>query len=71
MNPTRFRECLALLHWSQRGFAEVIGEDEGRARKWARGAEPIPEDVADWLERAAAWLAANPPPYRRRSRGPP
>jgi plasmid maintenance system antidote protein VapI len=71
MTPTRFRECLALIHMSQRGFAELIQEDERRVRRMASGSEEIPADVADWLERAAAWHAENPPPIRQRSRGPP
>ena len=50
MTPERFRECLDALHWTQRGLARVLDRPEGLVRQWARGAKPVPEDVADWLE---------------------
>ena len=65
MTPDRFRECLALLRWSQRGFAEATGRDPRQVQRWASGEYAIPGDVADWLERAAAFHAENPPPGRR------
>jgi transcriptional regulator with XRE-family HTH domain len=64
MTPTRLRECLALLRWSQRGLADALHRQEGTVRQWARGAVRVPEDVAEWLERAGQWHAANPPPRR-------
>jgi DNA-binding transcriptional regulator YdaS (Cro superfamily) len=66
LTPTRFRECLAVLRWSQRGLADVLGRPEGTVRQWARGTVQIPDDVAVWLERAACWHVANPPPRRNR-----
>lgn len=62
MNPDRFRECLALLHWTQRGVAAILGVDERRVRRWATGVYPIPVDVAAWLELLAHLHARNPPP---------
>lgn len=62
MTPARLRECLALLRWSQRGLATAIGYDDRLVRRWVSGDRPIPEDVASWLEQAAAWHAAHPPP---------
>jgi DNA-directed RNA polymerase specialized sigma24 family protein len=53
MTPTRLRECLALLRWSQRGLADQLQRPEGTVRQWARGAVQIPDDVAAWLERIA------------------
>lgn len=64
MTPTRLRECLALLRWSQRGFADALGRQEGTVRQWARGVVRVPDDVALWLEAAATWHAAHPPPRR-------
>ena len=54
MTPTRFREILAALEWSQRALARILNLPEGLVRQWARGARPIPEDVAAWLEEVAA-----------------
>lgn len=56
MTPTRFREILAALEWTQRGLARILDRPEGLVRQWARGARPIPGDVATWLE-----VAATPP----------
>ncbi len=62
MTPARFLACLALLRWSQRGLAAAIDYDDRLVRRWVSGERPIPAHVADWLERAAAWHAENPPP---------
>jgi hypothetical protein len=64
MTPTRRRECLALLRWTQRGFAAVIGCDEGTVRRWLRDSGEAPPDVDAWLERRAAAMASDPPPRR-------
>ena len=69
MTPTRLRDCLALLRWSQRGLAEALGCDDRLVRRWASGDASIAPDVADWLERAATFHAANPAPaeWKRRA----
>lgn len=64
MTPTRLRECLHALDWSQRGLAAIVHYNERQARRWASGDSPIPHEIADWLERAEAWMLANPPPRR-------
>lgn len=64
MTPSRLRECLAALDWTQRGLARLLDRQEGTVRQWARGAVQIPEDVAVWLEVLARHHAANPPPAR-------
>ena len=64
MTPTRLRECLAALRWTQRGLAAVLDVDERQVRRWAAGAG-VPEAVAAWLERAARWHEKNPPPAAR------
>lgn len=62
MSPTRLRECLILLRWTQRGLADALGMDEARVRKWARGVGSVPAEIAAWLERRAAAMAEDPPP---------
>lgn len=64
MTPDRLRECLAALHWSQRGLADVLQRDEGSVRQWARGKVRIPPDVAVWLEDRAAHAERTPAPER-------
>lgn len=54
MTPTRLRECLATIGWSQRGLADRLGLEETRTRRWASGRYPIPENVAQWLERLSS-----------------
>lgn len=66
MTPTRLRECLSVLRWSQRGFAEALNRPEGTVRQWARGATRIPDDVAAWLEEAGQWHEKNPLPARKK-----
>lgn len=62
MTPTRLRECLTLLDWSQRGVAALIQRDERQVRRWAAGQGAIPDYLATWLETLAAVHVANPPP---------
>ncbi len=69
MTPTWLRECLDLLRWSQRGLAEALDCDSRLVRRWAAGQASIAPDVAEWLERAAAFHSANPAPaeWKRRA----
>ena len=69
MSPDRFRECLALLRWSQRGLADALECDNRLVRRWAAGDAEIPASVAAWLETLAKVLAEMPAPtgWRRRS----
>lgn len=71
MTPTRLRECLALLAWSQRGLASLLGRQEGTVRQWARGVVQIPDDVARWLEVRSKHAQKYPPPTRGVSDGKP
>lgn len=66
MTPSRFRDCLAVLDWSQRGLARLLERAEGSVRMWARGASEVPDDVAEWLEARAAHAEQHPPPRRLR-----
>jgi hypothetical protein len=66
MTPDRFRECLALLHWSQRGLAETLYCDDRLVRRWAQGSEPVPETIAGWIENLARAHEASPPPATQR-----
>lgn len=65
MTATRFRECLALLHWSQQGLSRILDTDERQVRRWASGSGPIPAAVAAWLEVLAQHAAAHPVPAGR------
>ena len=64
MNPDRLREVPAILRWSQRGLAGVLGCADGLTRGWARGRSVVPDGVAAWLEEPAAFHARHPPPGR-------
>ena len=66
MTPDRFRECLAMLHWSQRGVAEILYCDDRLVRRWADGSEPVPESVERWLEGLARAHQALPSPTAAR-----
>ena len=62
MTPTEFRVCLDLLAWSQRGLARLLDLDDRLVRRWASGANEVPEDVAGWLTTLAAFHAKYPAP---------
>jgi DNA-binding transcriptional regulator YiaG len=70
MTPTRLRECLDALEWTQRGLARTLQKQEGTVRQWARGQVRIPEDVAAWLEILASFHARHPPPAPSRAQSP-
>lgn len=65
MTPAHLRHTLAALHWTQRGLADILGMDERQVRRWAAGQYPVPADIAEWLERRARSMEADPPPTRR------
>jgi len=51
------RDCLSALlttsGLSQVELARVLGRDERTVRRWLGGQMPIPQSVADWLDRMA------------------
>lgn len=65
MTPSRLRECLNAIGWTQRGLARLLERQEGTVRQWARGAVQIPADVGAWLERLSAAHREYPPPERK------
>ena len=67
MTPTHFRSCVASLHWTGRGLADIVGVNEHQVRRWAAGAD-IPQDIADWLERLSRFHRDHPPPDRQRGK---
>ena len=68
MTPTRLRDAIASLGWTQRGLARMLDFDERMVRRWAAGSGAIPPEVATWLDRLAAAAEANPAPTAWRLR---
>ena len=62
MTPTRRRECLSIVGWSQRQYAAFLGFDESTVRRWMRDGGEAPPKIDAWLESLAVWLTVNPPP---------
>lgn len=60
MTPTKLREIISRLGWSQNDLARISGRDEARVRKMARGAQPIDEIMRDFLVRLEAFSASCP-----------
>jgi transcriptional regulator with XRE-family HTH domain len=73
MSADALAESLELLHWPQRTLATILGVDESTVRRWQRGDRAIPQPIADWLRKVAAFHAKNPPPVApdRPARGRP
>lgn len=72
MTPARLAEYLSAIGWTARALARAVRRDEKAVRQWLDGTAAAPEEVAAWLDRAAAWHTDNPPPrlparVRRRS----
>jgi hypothetical protein len=40
-----FRECLHVIGWTQRGFANLVKADSRQVRRWAAGDAVIPEHI--------------------------
>lgn len=64
MTPDRFRECLRLIDWSQRGVADLLDIDQRQISRWAKGEYAIPKRIGDWLEKLARFHEQNPPPSK-------
>ena len=62
MNHSEFRQNLMTIGWTYRTLATRLGIPEARAKLWSAGAETVPNGIAAWLNRAAAFHRANPPP---------
>ncbi|HEY3848373.1 MAG TPA: hypothetical protein VGL95_14800 [Acetobacteraceae bacterium] len=61
MTPAEFREALAEVGFSQRGFATYTGSNERSVRRWALGEQDIPHWVPVLLRCEAALLRAGVP----------
>ena len=68
MTPTRLREILDTLHWSQRDLAHLLGCNERLVRRWAAGQAEVPSPVAAWAETRLTDHHGNPPPAVWRAR---
>ncbi|PSH64752.1 hypothetical protein CU102_21130 [Phyllobacterium brassicacearum] len=68
MTPPRFLECLAYLFWSRETLAEILECEPVLVKEWAEGREPIPPQLARWLETLALAhaKAGIPTAYRRK-----
>ena len=53
MTKERFNECLELLYWSQIDLAAILECDVFLTNAWSNGLEPVPADIAIWLEKLA------------------
>jgi ribosome-binding protein aMBF1 (putative translation factor) len=63
MTPTsRFSAALSAIGWGCSALAARLGVNERTVRRWASGQNHPPAAVLAWLERVAAFLAADPGP---------
>jgi plasmid maintenance system antidote protein VapI len=66
MSGEEMKACLETLRWGQSDLARVLGIDEAKARRMARGQARIPDRLASWLreltrEVAAVYVRCPPP----------
>lgn len=64
MTPAELRATLDHLGWSARQLGEMLEMHPKTPQHWLLGRAAVPPDVADWLQRRAACLRADPPPTR-------
>ena len=62
MTPAAFRRALARLSWSQRTLAARLARPHNTIHRWSIGAQPIPDDVAEWLTDLVKRVAEVEPP---------
>lgn len=70
MTPTRLREVLDTLHWSQRDLAGVLMCNERLVRRWAAGNANVPPAIVSWLESRFLQHQMDPPPADWKRREP-
>jgi DNA-binding transcriptional regulator YiaG len=62
MTPKRMAVLRGKLQWSRGDLAALLMCSRSQIAAWETGVTEIPEHVGAWLQAAASWLAANPPP---------
>lgn len=58
MTPTRFNECLELLHWDTDVLAGILGCDQSLTEAYSMGLEAVPPKLGAWLDTLAQVHAA-------------
>lgn len=53
MTSEQFQQCLTALRWSQFDLAVVLQCDVFLVHAWGNGTEPVPGDIAAWLDELA------------------
>ena len=62
MTPSRFHEILRTLNWSVPTLAQVLAIRVDEVQGWHDSLEPIPDNVARWLQTLARVHEDNPYP---------
>ena len=68
MTPDEMADCLDAIGWSRLGLAKRTGKQSSTVEQWYRGKVRVPDPVARWLRRFAAFHRKNPPPAPRDER---
>jgi hypothetical protein len=66
MTPDEYRGALEAIGWTEHGLSRQLRVHETRTRRWGSGREqyPIPDPIAAWLLKLAAFHRAHPPPAK-------
>lgn len=60
--------CLVIVGWSVRDLAKRLGRHQTSVMRWANGTSSVPNEVATWLEKVAAFHSKHPAPRDAHSR---
>lgn len=62
MTPERFNECLDILGTSIHKLSKILDTHNTTVQRWSKGKQPIPPNLAEWLETLAAFRLKHPLP---------
>lgn len=62
MTPDGFNLALLSIGWSVRSLASRLDCNATLTHRWSKGAAPVPEPIAAWLERLALCHHRHPVP---------
>lgn len=64
MNRIELLSCLDALDWTVNSLAARTGWPPRSAARWGTGRFAVPDELAQWLRMASAFMTDNPPPMR-------
>lgn len=55
-------ECLMVLHWSERGLAQILDQPHAKINRIVNGRGCLPPDESEWIRTLASFHRDHKPP---------